>query len=323
MKLSSEVRIGIIITIAIAMTIWGLNFLKGRNILQRVDTYYAIFQNIGGLEKNSKIYINGYRVGQVGNIVFSPDGSNRLKVALGIDKEYRLPYASTAVLYDADFMGTKAIQIRLGESDRYLESGDTLETSIQAGLAGQLQEQIFPVKEKAENLIVTIDSFTTALAYVFDRESADLLKSSIRKMESSMDGVEDLLAEEGKLNLLIENLESITRNLKQHNEQLSAAMVNLESITDSIARSELKQTIDNASRTLEQTREIMEKINRGEGTLGLLVNNDSLYLNLTSLAGELDLLLKDLQENPRKYVNVSVFGKSDKKIKIDSEGSKK
>ena len=112
---------------------------------------------------------------------------------------------------------------------------------------------------------------------------------------------------------MIGHMEAITLNLKNHNEQLSSAMSNIESITDSIARSELKSTISNTNKTLAETHMILEKINQGEGTLGMLVNNDSLYQNLTSLSKELDLLLKDLQENPKKYINVSVFGKSDKK----------
>jgi phospholipid/cholesterol/gamma-HCH transport system substrate-binding protein len=313
MRLSSEIRIGIIITIAIAVTIWGLNFLKGRNILQRANTYYAVFQNIGGLEKNSKIFISGYKVGQVGNIVFKTDGSNTLVVTLDVDKDYRLPVPTTAVLYDADFMGTKAVDLKLGDSDLYHEPGDTLGAVIRAGLMDQLEQKLSPVAERAGDLIVSIDSFVTAMTYAFDRESAEMLKSSIRKLESSLTGMENLVTENGKLNLLIAHLESITRNLREHNENLSAALNNIESITDSIARSNLKSAIDNANLTLEQTHQIMDKINQGEGTLGMLVNNDTLYNNLSALSKELDLLLKDLQENPKKYINVSVFGKSDKK----------
>ncbi len=313
MRLSSEIKIGIIITIAIAVTIWGLNFLKGRNILQRVDTYYAIYGDINGLEKNSKIFISGYKVGQVGNIEFNTSGNNTLRITLEIDREYRLPQHSQAILYDADFMGTKAIQIITGESELHHTPGDTLISSIRAGLTDQLESQLAPVKDKAEDLLVTADSLMTAMAYVFDRESADLLKSSIRKMESSIDGVEGMLASNGKLNLLIEHLESITFNLKENNEQLASAMSNIASITDSIAKSDLKETINNTNKTLEQTHQILEKINEGEGTIGMLVNDDSLYLNLSALSKELDLLLEDLQENPKKYVNVSVFGKSDKK----------
>ena len=313
MKLSSEVKIGIIVTVAIAATIWGLNFLKGRNLLTATDNYYAIFSEIGGLEKNSKIYINGYRVGQIGEIIFNSTEGGSLTVMLGIRKNFQIPLNSPAVLYDADFMGTKAIQINLSMDTGYHKPGDTLVSQIKSGLTQQLEEQLLPVKDKAESLIVTVDSLLSALEYVFDRESADMLKSSIENLESSLSGIEGMVGENGKLTRMISHLESITSNLKDHNQQLAAAMGNLESITDSIAKSELKSTINNTNLTLMQTHQIMEKINKGEGTMGMLVNNDSLYHNLESLSGELESLLKDLQENPKKYINVSVFGKSDKK----------
>lgn len=315
MKISSEAKIGIIVTIAIVVTIWGLNFLKGRNILQRVHNYYAVFQNIGGLEKNSKIFINGYHVGQVGDIVFSHDGRNNLIVSLGIEKDYRLPEGSTALLYESNFMGTKAIEVKLGSSDRFIEPGDTLPSRIRTGIVDRIQEQISPVTDRAEDLILRVDSFVSAMNSVFGQEQTGQFKSTIRRLDKSSEGLEELLAENGKLTLMITHLESVTRNLRDHNEKLAAVMDNMEAITDSIARSELKATINNANRTLAQTRQITEKINQGEGTLGMLVSNDTLYRNLSELAGELDLLLKDLQEHPKKYVNVSVFGRSDRKNK--------
>jgi len=313
MKISSEVKIGIIITIAIAVTIWGLNFLKGRNILKGVNTYYAVFDDIGGLEKNSKIFIKGYQVGQVGEIYFNGNGSRSLTVVLGIEKTHIIPINSEAVLYDADIMGTKAIMISLSGSDQFHLPGDTVRCRVQYGLTARLEQQLLPVKDKAESLIVTIDSLMSTLNYVFDRNTSAMLQASIQNLESSTDGIKNMLSSQGKLTGMIEHMESITLNLKNHNEQLASAMGNIESITDSIARSELKSTISNTNKTLAETHMILEKINQGEGTLGMLVNNDSLYQNLTSLSQELDLLLKDLQENPKKYVNVSVFGKSDKK----------
>ncbi|KPL16770.1 MAG: hypothetical protein AMS23_00965 [Bacteroides sp. SM1_62] len=315
MKISSEAKIGIIITIAIAVTIWGLNFLKGRNILKGVNTYYAIFEDIGGLEKNSKIFINGYQVGQVGDIYFTEDGSGELIVLLGVEKAYDIPLNSEAVLYDADLMGTKAIRIKMSGSDHYHRPGDTVPCRIQYGLTARLEQQLLPVKNKAESLIVTVDSLMSTLNYIFDRNTSAMLQASIQNLESSTDGIKDMLSDQGKLTSMIGHMEAITLNLKNHNEQLASAMSNLESITDSIARSELKSTISNTNKALAETHLILEKINQGEGTLGMLVNNDSLYQNLTSLSQELDLLLKDLQENPKKYINVSVFGKSDKKKK--------
>jgi phospholipid/cholesterol/gamma-HCH transport system substrate-binding protein len=153
----------------------------------------------------------------------------------------------------------------------------------------------------------------STLNYIFDRNTSAMLQASIQNLESSTDGIKNMLSSQGKLTSMIGHMEAITLNLKNHNEQLASAMSNIESITDSIARSELKSTISNTNKTLAETHLILEKINRGEGTLGMLVNNDSLYQNLNSLSEELDLLIKDFQENPKKYVNVSVFGKSDKK----------
>jgi phospholipid/cholesterol/gamma-HCH transport system substrate-binding protein len=313
MKISSEVKIGIIITIAIAVTIWGLNFLKGRNILKGVNIYYAVFEDVGGLEKNNKIFIKGYQVGQVSEIYFTEHGSRNLVVLLGIEKIYEIPLNSEAVLYDADLLGTKAIMLSLSESDQIHKPGDTVLCRIQYGLTARLEQQLLPVKDKAESLIVTIDSLMSALNYVFDRNTSAMLQASIQNLESSTNGIKNMLSDQGKLTSMIGHMEAITLNLRNHNEQLSSAMSNIESITDSIARSELKSTISNTNKTLAETHLILEKINKGEGTLGMLVNNDSLYHNLTSLSQELDLLLKDLQENPKKYINVSVFGKSDKK----------
>lgn len=313
MKIPSEVKIGIIITIAIAVTIWGLNFLKGRNILKGVNTYFAVFEDVGGLEKNSKIFIKGYEVGQVSDIYFTENGSRDLIVLLGIEKIYDIPLNSEAILFDADLLGSKAIMISLTGSEQLHKPGDTVMCRIQYGLTARLEQQLLPVKNKAENLIVTVDSLMSSLNYVFDRNTSAMLQASIQNLESSTEGIKNMLSDQGKLTNMIAHMEAITLNLKNHNEQLASAMSNIESITDSIASSELKSTISNTNKTLAETQLILEKINKGEGTLGMLVNNDSLYQNLTSLSNELDLLMKDLQENPKKYVNVSVFGKSEKK----------
>jgi phospholipid/cholesterol/gamma-HCH transport system substrate-binding protein len=313
MKLTSEAKLGIIVTIAIAAVIWGLNFLKGRNLLTAVDNYYAVYNEIGGLEKNCKIFINGYNVGQVGEIIFNASEGGSLTVMLGIQKNFRIPLNSPAVLYDSDFMGTKAIEIDLSLEEEFHTPGDTLTALIRSGIADQIEEQITPLREKAESMIVSLDSVLSAMRYVFDQESADMLRASIAHLENSIEGIEGMVGDDGKLTRMISNIESITANLRKHNQQLAAAMKNIEAISDSLARSELKSTINNTNRTLEQTHQIMEKINKGEGTMGLLVNNDSLYHNLETLSAELGSLLKDLQENPKKYINVSVFGKSDRK----------
>ena len=315
MKLSHETKLGIIITLAIAATIWGINFLKGRNILKPIYTYYAIYEDIGGLEINAKVFMSGYKVGQVDEIYFNADRSGKLTVVLGINKNFVIPQNSVAEVYSTDLLGTKAITIIKSDSDQDHMSGDTLASHYQADLQEKIEKQIIPVKDKAEKLIVTVDSVLQNLNFIFDEQAREALQESIHHIRESSDQLDQMLANDGKFTKMINHIESITSTIKNNNEQISTAISNITEISDSLASSELKSTVNRTNEVLGQTHEILLKINNGEGTLGELVNNDSLYHNLEILAGDLDRLMIDLKENPRKYINVSVFGRSEKKKK--------
>jgi phospholipid/cholesterol/gamma-HCH transport system substrate-binding protein len=313
MKISTEVKLGIIITVAIAVTIWGINFLKGRDILKPANNYIAFYDDVGGLDINAKIYMNGFRIGQVDEIYFDEKGKNQLAVVLGINKPFQIPYKSIAEVFSTDLMGTKAIRIIKSESDQMCKPGDTLMTKFSPGLDQQIQNQIIPLKDKTENLIETVDSLVQDLNYIFDDRAKNSLHESILNLEKTTGHLDKMLSDEGKLNRMIQNIESITSNIQNNNDQIANAISNLSNISDSLAGSELRSAISRANESLDQTYQILQKINKGEGNIGLLVNNDSLYYNLENLTGELDRLVKDLQENPKKYIHVSVFGGSDKK----------
>ena len=316
MKLSVEVKLGIIITVAIAVVIWGLNFLKGKNILKPSNNYYALYKNVAGLDKNAKVFYKGFRVGQVDEIHFNEDGSGTLTVKININKHYKLPVNSVAEVYSADLLGTKAIRIIGAESGQLLKPGDTLLTSISPGLDQRIEDEILPLKDKAENLIVTLDSLIMGLNFIFDEQAKQGLHKSIINLETSTGQLSKMIADEGKLTRMINNIESITSNIQNNNEKIAEAISNLSSISDTLAGADLSSTINRTKEALDQTYQILQKINNGEGNVGLLVNNDSLYYNLESLTGEIDRLVKDLQENPDRYLHFSVFGgskKADKK----------
>lgn len=313
MKISTEVKLGIIITVAIAVTIWGINFLKGRNILKPANDYVAFYNDVGGLDINAKVYMNGFRIGQVDDIYFDENNQDKLTVVLGINKPFQIPEKSVAEVFSADLMGTKAIRIIKSESGQMHKPGDTLMTGFSPGLDQQIQNQIIPLKDKTENLIATVDSLLQDLNYIFDDRAKNSIHESILNLESTTDHLDDMMSDEGKLNRMITNIESITSNIKDNNDEIAHAISNLASISDSVSGSELKSAINRANETLDQAHQILQKINKGEGNIGLLVNNDSLYYNLEALTGEMDRLMKDLQENPKKYINVSIFGGSDRK----------
>jgi len=307
-KISSEVKIGIIAVVAVAVTYWGLNYLKGRNILKSFYEYNAFYDDITGLEINSIIYLSGYRIGQVTDIYFNTDKQGEMTVKLGIRKNYEIPRNSVAELYSADLMGTKAVRIMLSDDNESYRPGDTVTTRIVPGLTEMLDNEIMPIRDKADELLTAIDTFIFNLNYIFDEETANDLKASIGHLDDASREIRDMLHDDGKLNKMISDIKSITGNLRKHNDDLALALENIESISDSIAQSELKSVINNTNETLKYSHNILKKIDSGEGTLGMLVNNDSLYRSLESTSTDLDRLLKDLQENPKKYINVSVFG---------------
>jgi phospholipid/cholesterol/gamma-HCH transport system substrate-binding protein len=313
MKISVEAKIGIIVTAAIAVVIWGLNFLKGRNILKPANEYYAFYEDVGGLDKNAKVYLKGFRIGQVNDIYLDEDDSDMLTVAVSINKPFKIPYKSVAEVYSTDLMGTKAIRILDSGSGQMHKTGDTLLTNFSPGLDQQIQNQIIPIKNKAEKLIETVDSLLQNLNYIFDEQARSSLHESILNLERTTGRLDQMLTDDGKLSKMINNIESVTSNIQNNNDKIADAISNISSISDSVAGSELRSAINRANESLDQTHQILKKINNGEGNIGLLVNNDSLYNNLESLTGEIDRLMKDLQENPKKYIHVSVFGGSGRK----------
>jgi len=178
--------------------------------------------------------------------------------------------------------------------------------------------QVAPIKAKAESLLSSIDSILLTVRAVFNENTKNNLKRSFESISNSLASIENVagsmdtvLAKQGRLRVIFDNIESITSNMKNNNENLTKIITNFSAITDTIAKSKLAETLDRTSKTMAETSALMERVNRGEGSLGQLATNDSLYTNLNSSAHSLDELLKDFQANPRKYLKVSVisFGK--------------
>lgn len=312
MKLSSEVKIGLIAVAAAAVTYWGLNFLKGRNVLRSFDEYIACYDDVSGLEINGIIYQSGYRIGQVNEIYFSKENAGEVIVMLGIRKGYGIPRNSVAELFSPGLMGSKAIRIlRSGSTENY-RPGDTIASRIKPGVSDVLDEQIMPVKNKAEELLSSMDSFMENLNYVFDEETGKDLKASIEHLENAGSEINEMVGDQGKLSAIISDLESITSNIREHNRDIAMALENISNISDTLAKSQLRSVISNTNEALQYSHNILRKIDSGEGTMGLLANNDTLYRKLESASAELDLLLKDIREHPRRYVHFSVFGGKNK-----------
>jgi phospholipid/cholesterol/gamma-HCH transport system substrate-binding protein len=310
MKLNKEVKVGIIAVIIIAFAIWGYNFLKGKNLLSTNDTYYAIYENIDGLEEASPVILSGFKIGIVEEIKIHDIYRDKILVRFAIEKDVKLPRNSEARIVSASLLAGKAIKINFSDSKKLHASGDTIIGILEKDLVSSLSDELIPVKNKIENLVVSMDSVLA----IFDNKRRDNLKKSLDNINIITEEFGELIdSENSKLASILNNAESISSNLKNNNEQISNILENFSNISDSIEQANIKTTLLNANIALVQFAEISKKINQGEGTIGLLINNDSLYNNLNNLAADLDSLVLDLNENPKRYVHFSLFGKKDKK----------
>ncbi len=321
--------IGIVVSATIAVLVWGINYLKGKNFFITEKQYYVVYNKIEGLTVSNPVTINGLRVGLVRDIYFYPDNSGRIVVKFVLTQDYKIPDSTIAMIYSTDLMGSKGISLNLSNSNKYYNIGDTLLPATEKDLKEQVSAQMLPLKRKAEELMFSMDSVMTVIQYIFNKQTRDNLsktfesiKMTVRNLESTSISLDTLMRnEKGKLAIIFDNIESITTNLKNNNEKLTTILTNFSDISDTLAKANLYKTITNANKVLADASEIFAKIQRGEGSMGMLINNDSLYNNLNRSAYNLDKLLYDINQNPKKYVHFSLFDFG-KTYNVDENGKK-
>jgi len=315
LKRSKEILVGLVVLIALALLFWGVNFLKGKDVLYKNRIAYAVYHEVNGLKKTNPVSINGLNVGQVDDIYFIPDGSYRIAVVMLISNEIAIPENSIARIITSDLMGSKEVQIVLGDSRRYVESGDTLVSDIEASLKEEVNKQVQPIKRKAEDLLLSIDSVVTVVHYIFNRATQENLAKSFESIKVAFDNLENVTynidtlvdAQKTRMGRILSNIESITFNLKQNKDNLNNIIANFSTLSDTLAKAKISETLLSTNEAMNQVSTIVERINEGEGTLGMLVNDDSLYIQLEKSASELNLLIEDIRTNPKKYVKFSIW----------------
>lgn len=315
MKISKETRIGISFAGAVILFIWGFNFLKGSDLFSPKREFLAIYQQVGGLVNSSPVAINGVKVGMVTKIAFVPGTSGKVAVKMLITNKIPIPSNSVAHLYSSDLMGSKAIEIRLGNSPVEAKPGDTLSTNIEASLKEEVNAQVLPLKKKAEEMMSQVDSVLTALQSVFNKTARTNLehsflsiKNTLRNLENTSSNIDTLVSSQrNRLASILNNVESISANLKANNQNITNAIHNFSALSDTLAALRIGQTFARLDASLAAVDRMLTDVKNGKGTVGQLMANDSLYHTLNRATADLDLLLRDLKQNPGRYVKFSLF----------------
>ncbi len=309
MKISDELKVGILATIAIVMLVLGYNLMRGKDFLNKDRTFYAIFDRVDGLALASHVRYQGLNVGRVQDMRLLPDGSNRIRVSMSVTSDLNVPQASVARIVQTDLFGTKAIQIELSDREELARSGDTL-------IAAYEGDVINEVKVRAESIFASLDSLVKVMNTTFDKETRDQLRQSIASIQHTLAIIDQSLYENtGRIDRIFTNIDSITTTIQSHGGAIRTVITNFAAVSDSLQQAQITQTLRKANESLHRVNEVLDKINKGSGSLGLLVHDPGLYQSLDSSARALGMLVQDLQKNPGRYVQFSVFGKKEKSAK--------
>jgi phospholipid/cholesterol/gamma-HCH transport system substrate-binding protein len=323
-KLKKELKITLIFFVTLMMFIWGINFLKGSDLFQSRRKFYAIYDNINGLTTANPVQINGYKVGLVTKIDFYGDNSGKVLVEFTIDKSIQIPKNSIAEI-TSDLLGSKSVQIMLGTGTLAINK-DTIIGKLQQGMADQISTQIAPIKDKTEHILSSLDTILLSVKGVFNLQNQQNLANSFTNIQQTLEHLSNTMnsvdfvisGNKNKISNFIASLDEISKNIKNNNAKISNIITNFSSISDTLAKANFAQTIKSSEKAISDLQFMLDKINRGEGSLGQLAKNDTLYRNLQNSSESLNQLFKDMKAHPGRYIHFSVFGKKEKKEKKDT-----
>ncbi len=305
MKISRELKIGLMAIAAIVLFIFGYNFLKGKNLLEDSRTFYAVYDQVEGLNQSSAVTINGLQIGTVIGIKIQEDA--KLVVEMNIKNDYPFSKSSVAEIYGGDLIGGKSVAIVPDFEDKNLaKSGDTLPGKIELGLMDLVNEKLGPLQQKVEDGVSSVDTLLNSINYVMNEDAKNSLRNSIIKFNTTIDHLNSTAAQID--NLLAKNSKKFDNTLTNVSEMSEK----FNRIADTLSRVEFNKIVGDLENSLAQFNNIAEKINSEEGSLGLLINDDKMYVNLQNATKQLEELLQDMKLNPKRYVHFSVFGKKNR-----------
>ena len=315
MKITKEIKAGILVIASISLFIWGYSYLKGKDILNNYKTFFVKYDNVEGLAATAPITINGLVVGQVAGIKLQPNGE--MLVQLQIKNDFPFSKSSVVAIYEPGLIAGKQLQIIPNFNDKVVAvSGDTLTSSVKKGLTDLVSDKLAPLQQKIEKMVVNADLLLTNLNEVLDTKSKENLKNSIANLSETIEG----------FNSVVNNANSILSNNKGNIDKTLANLNKVSSdfskISDSLSKANITKVVKDLEKTLSNVDKIMSDVQSGKGSFGKMAKDDALYNNLEKTSRELELLLQDLRLNPTRYINVSLFGKKNKPYKTPTDSIK-
>ena len=300
MKYSKELAIGLTTVATIICFTWGYNFLKGKNVFKAKRDYYAFYDHVHGLEVGQPVTISGYKIGQVTEITLDVSFGGALLVGFHISKPLEINSDTKVKIDDMDIMGAKGLQLELGTSSQMAVTGDTLQGDIQISLTEQVTKQFVPIKDGTERLINVLDSTLRSIT-LLTQKASHLIEVNHNSISSAA-----------------EHIDTLSQTLSAQREDFEVILNNFKVFSEELAASDVSEAISQIDETMNSLDLVLTDINSGQGSLGKLVKDGQLYTDMSASMSQLELLLEDLREHPKRYVHFSLFGRKDNAEHSDS-----
>lgn len=308
--MSKEVKVGLFAIISGAILYLGFNYLKGKDFFSPTNKYYVLYQNIDGLNVSNPVIVNGYAVGRVSSIGILQEKDNQIIVEMDVDENVILGDSTVAELVNSDFLGSKAILLKIGDLSRPIENGDTLKSKIDKGLQ-DLFESAQPI---TANLTVTIRRINEILLGM--EGAGEDIKTTIQSLNSTLISVKSFIKQNNtKINESLDGVNTLLANVNSKVDLLEPILLNADSALIKVNDLPLDSAVNSLNHVLSELTLVMSDINAGKGTMGKMMKEDSLYNNLNKTIEDLDRLLIHFNENPKHFLGP--LGKSKKKIEKD------
>ncbi|MFY8025230.1 MAG: MlaD family protein [Sediminibacterium sp.] len=319
MTVSNETKVGALTAIAITLLILSFNFLKGKTLLKTGNYLYAKYTDTKGIKISNPVYVKGFQVGAVADIENADPNLESIIVSIKLTDTYNIPANSIAVINENP-LGTPSIEIKLGDNKAFLQQGDTLQTAESKGILSGVMDKLGPVTKQLEKTIATLDTVLKNLNTVFDPQTKNNLQSVIANVNKTTESLvvssaslqQMLNQQTGSIAQSMNNVNKFTKNLSENNERINQSINNVTKATENFSKADLVGSVDQLKTAIGNLNALVAKINSDEGSLGKLINDKALYNNLNNTIRSANILVDDLRVHPKRYVNISVFGKKDK-----------
>lgn len=314
MKINNETKVGILTIVALGLLIIGFNYLKGKDVFNHSKKIYAIFSNLGALEKSNDVKINGLSVGKVYETEATDKDVTGIKVTISLTRDVNIPVNSVAyITAPLGGLASASIVIEKGDAAEFLKNGDTINTRTDADLLTDLSSAVTPTLAKIRQSLDSLNKVFGNVNTLFNAETKGNLHETIANLDKISSSLNKLLdTDNGSLAKSLNNINSITDNLKKNNDSISSIISNTKQFTQKLSSLDIKQIADSLQSTITLLKATAQKISSPEGTIGSLINDNKLYNKLNDVILSAEILLDDIRAHPKRYVNISVFGKKDK-----------